>query len=608
MQMALAARGGVGSFPQLALGLRQAVGGFNALKTSLTGLDAELAATVLPLAAIAVGVTAIGTAAIAYGVSVFKFSQQMNQLSLAAKSLGVGFGELKNMVDYGDRFGQTSEQVVSGAAKMSKALADLGENGSKLRQQLQSQGMDPNFLARLARVDDLRVANNMLREYGLLVEKAELARGKTRIQAKQSARSAVESAGGDPDSLDRPAIPPPDPAAQAQLKFVADQSAMISRIWADIKESFSSISLDALTVGLPVVNLALVGIGAALKLIEGTFTGIKLVVDGIVTGVKIIAQTLTGDFSGALKSFKELGLRTGDRLGFGGHEEAAKPGDPPKNMDRWWNAPKRWFGGYEPKEITDEQRAKLLEDHRARQQNPTYTGRSIQLPGTPQQFQFQQPGTSVPQVAPPGGYHPTSYRGANDNVNPLLHQASFSDGFGASTTSTSGSSEDRLQGIIKGGVFDALVEFSTYLRTGEVARVVEAVARAAALSTLHSVATQGRRLAAAAVAQVRQASVARPSPTLATGRTRQAQRGFRTAIPVAMTTLHRVALVRVALIVILPAPITATLPAIHPQRPVGKRLTLRKVLRQAAAAVRIERSNARSWPKNTKTSPLPEAS
>ena len=40
--------------------------------------------------------------------------------------------------------------------------------------------------------------------------------------------------------------------------------------------------------------------------------------------VEDTARTLTGDFSGALKFVSaELGLRTGDRLGFGGHEEAA---------------------------------------------------------------------------------------------------------------------------------------------------------------------------------------------------------------------------------------------------------------------------------------------
>ena len=157
-QMALSARGGISSIPQLALGLRQAVGGFNALKESVGALSPELAAVVATTGAVVVGITAIGAAAVAYGVSVFKFSQQMNQLALSAKSLGVGFGDLKNMVDYGDKFGQTAEQVVTGAARMQKALTDLGENGSKLRQQLQGQGADPNFLAALSKVDDLRVA------------------------------------------------------------------------------------------------------------------------------------------------------------------------------------------------------------------------------------------------------------------------------------------------------------------------------------------------------------------------------------------------------------------------------------------------------------------
>ena len=476
MQMVLSTRGGISAIPQLALGLRQAVGGFNALTESVGALSPELAATIAPLGGVVLGITAIGTAAIAYGVSVFKFSQQMNQLALSARSIGVGFGELKNMVDFGDKFGQTSEQVVSGAAKMAKALTDLGENGSKLRQQLQGQGADPKFLAAVSNVDDLRVASNMIREYGLAVEKAELARGRTRIQARQHANELVESLGGDASSMDRQAIPAADPAMKQQLEFVKDSSAVISRIWGDIKETLGSLSLDVLTVGLPLVSVALQSVWAGLKLVEGTFTAIKIAVDGIITGVKIIAQTLTGDFSGALKSFKELGLRTGDRIGFGGHQEEAKPGDPPKNSDRWWHALNRWDGDYNAPPTSDEARAKLREAYRARQQQNTNTGRSIQLPNTPEQFRFDQP--AAPSAAP-GSFNdrwgspaaqkmsynsigPNPLRGANDNV----RQVAFRDGFGADSTSSSGSSEDRLQGIIKGGVFDALVEFSTYLRTG----------------------------------------------------------------------------------------------------------------------------------------------
>ena len=197
MQMALAARWR--RWVVSAVGARPAAkpwAAANALKTSLTGLDAELAATVL-----AARCHCRWCYSHRYcrhclrrvGLQILATDEPAQSGSEVVSSVS-GFGELKNMVDYGDRFGQTSEQVVSGAAKMSKALADLGENGSKLRQQLQSQGMDPNFLARLARVDDLRVANNMLqRVRGCWSRRLELARGKTRIQAKQSARSAAES-------------------------------------------------------------------------------------------------------------------------------------------------------------------------------------------------------------------------------------------------------------------------------------------------------------------------------------------------------------------------------------------------------------------------------
>jgi hypothetical protein len=61
---------------------------------------------------------------------------------------------------------------------------------------------------------------------------------------------------------------------------------------------------------------------------------------------------------------------------------------------------------------------------------------------------------------PPLGHHPSSYEGANDNRS-LLHNASFG---GSDVGGSSG--EGRAQAIIKGGVYEALIEFATYMRTG----------------------------------------------------------------------------------------------------------------------------------------------
>jgi hypothetical protein len=65
---------------------------------------------------------------------------------------------------------------------------------------------------------------------------------------------------------------------------------------------------------------------------------------------------------------------------------------------------------------------------------------------------------------PPLGYHPSSYEGANDNRS-LLHNASFGDGFGGSDVGGS-SGEGRAQAIIKGGVYEALIQFYGFLRGG----------------------------------------------------------------------------------------------------------------------------------------------
>ena len=56
--------------------------------------------------------------------------------------------------------------------------------------------------------------------------------------------------------------------------------------------------------------------------------------------------------------------------------------------------------------------------------------------------------------------HPSSFQGANDN-NPLLHRT----GFGGSDTGGS-AGEGRAQAIIKGGVYEALIEFYGFLRGG----------------------------------------------------------------------------------------------------------------------------------------------
>jgi hypothetical protein len=86
------------------------------------------------------------------------------------------------------------------------------------------------------------------------------------------------------------------------------------------------------------------------------------------------------------------------------------------------------------------------------------------------------PAPSAPKAEEEGGlsgvyrYSPMSYRGANDNVNPLLHRASFNsvEGFGSDVGGSSG--EGRAQAIIKGGVYEALVDFYSYLQMGGAGR------------------------------------------------------------------------------------------------------------------------------------------
>ena len=166
-------------------------------------------------------------------------------------------------------------------------------------------------------------------DHGLAVEKAELARGtrRSRVQAREHAGQLVESLGGNRDTLNQPAIPPPDPARKAQLEFVASQSQMISRIWGEIKETIGNISFDVLAVGLPVVNAALMGIWGVVKLIEGAFTGVKIAIEAI----SIPLNVMTGSLNKAVENIKQIGRLVGINVG---GEEKKQPGDP-KESNFW---------------------------------------------------------------------------------------------------------------------------------------------------------------------------------------------------------------------------------------------------------------------------------
>lgn len=302
LQMALAARGGAGSLPQLALGLREASTGFAALKTGVMALSPELAPLVIGLGAAAIGITAVGAVAAAVGVTVFKFGQEMNRLSVAAKGLGVGFADLKNMADFGARFGKTSEEVIQGVAGMQKAMTDLSENNSQLRQHLLAEGIDAGFIDLIKKQSDPRIIQNLIRERGLAIRDARLREGKSMMAATGEAGKFVEEFGQNRSILAEGPVPELDPARKAQLETINQESTTLAHTWADIKASISDISLDFMTLALPAINVGLDAIWLIFKGIHMTITAIKAAWESI----KFAGNFLTGQWGDAGKNLKQI--------------------------------------------------------------------------------------------------------------------------------------------------------------------------------------------------------------------------------------------------------------------------------------------------------------
>ena len=411
LQMALAARGGIGAFPQLALGLREATQGFKGVNEGMALLAPTARLAVIGLGAVAIGITAIGAAVAAYGISVFKFSQEMFTLSQTARSLGMTFGQLRNMTEQNERFGISAENTVAQLGQMNEALTDLTLSGSKLRQQLLNEGVPPQWIDDYLKLTNQVDRYNKVREAEIQVHDDWKRRTGSEEIASTLAGRIGKRFGVDPTAWTRPAMEQPTAEELAQSKRIEDSSKQIAEQWRIISKHVTDIKTEFLAWGLP-------GVLETLKLINTGFEGILATVKAIATaGLKQIP------ILGQLIQIKEIY----DRVTGGGKAateggNAPKPGEPtPESTLHPPEAPAPETGGG----ISGWYRRRYQERENALKQ-------------------------------------PTSFRGANDNVNPLLHRTSFGgpEGYGG------GGGEGRAQAIIKGGVYEALIEFYGFLQSG----------------------------------------------------------------------------------------------------------------------------------------------
>jgi hypothetical protein len=424
LHMALAAPRGAEGFAELALGAREAWTGFSGVNTALKVLAPEMAATAAVVGIAAIGFTALAAAVVATGVVVFEFASEVNKLNLVAKTLGMSFGELKNIVDESAKFGVATETVIHNLAGIQKAMVDLANNNSGLRRRMLSEGVDAGFVESLARQSDPRVIQNMLVVRAREIEKARLAEGQTRMQARGRAGQFLEDYGVDRGALHRELVAPPDPRRVKQQDEIARLSEETMKTWGEIGHIVENLKFEALGALIPILN---VGLSATLWI----FQQIEKAVNNIKIGWHIVAGS-AALFSGRLPSAWEHAKRAGE-LGTTPPGSHAHPGAAEAELGETgvpgWERFKREHGGASP--------TPGAAGHEATPATPGASGHETAPAPFSDRFHFPASQTR-------------GLQGANDNVNPLLHPASFGgdEGRGGSP-----------QEIIKAGVYDALVAF-----------------------------------------------------------------------------------------------------------------------------------------------------
>lgn len=414
--MALAARRGTEAFPELALATREAFTGLKGVNVAMGELGAASRLMVVGLGSVVVGIAAIGAAVVAYGISVFKFSQEMYTLSQTAKSLGMTFGSLKNITEQNERFGISVDATVGQLAKMNDALTDLSMSGSKVRQSLLSQGVPAKFIDDYLRLTNTVDRYNKVREGQIKVHDDWLKRtGSEEVAATQAGRFGQQF-GVDPTAFTRAPLEQPSAKELEQSKRIAEESARIAEHWRETLKIIGDIKTEFLSWGLPGIAPIITGINEGLKHTVGMFEAIGHAIEAI--------KHATPDWLGtaisrgwAAERGALGGLITGGPIGalkggYKAYQDSGQPAAPPVQGGDGAHAP-------------------------AAPATPA-------TPAAPGGSSSWMPQGLRQWNTPPPGYQPTSFGGAaNDN-----------------------SGGGRAQSIIKGGVYEALVEFYGFLQGG----------------------------------------------------------------------------------------------------------------------------------------------
>ena len=385
-QMGLSARRGLAGMPQIALGLWDASRGVSNMGTALAEVAPAGRIAVLALGGIALTVAAVGAAVVAYGISVFRFSREMDQLARTARQMGMSFADLKNAQDQARAFGSSAEGVIRSFQGVQAAQLDLYKNNSQLRAKLLGQGVDANWISQLATMDPNQARNAIVR-YGKALERQALAAGVGANVARAIRNQFGKEFGFGAAEMEHE-LKPVSPEVAKELEQIRVLSKEVQDIWNPLSVKLERVALEALKEGLPLLS----------QLLSHT--------DVIIARVKI-------EIEGVAKIFRAI------------KEGASFLIDPWGTTKRWMREGrdaahpvlKEFFGG----DVTEAYRRKWRSEA---DKHGTYSiwDKEFWGGGTPSEQFYKNKGIELDPNFQRQSYSPSG----SNNSNPLLIRASYS--------------------------------------------------------------------------------------------------------------------------------------------------------------------------------------
>jgi hypothetical protein len=252
MRMNVATQG-LSSLPQIASNVRDLGFAVRGLSSAYSLIGTAASVAVGGIAAIAVAVVGLGAVVVAYGVSVFKFAGEMDQLSRTAKQMGMGFASLKYATDQAKQFGYSADMVIRSYQGIQAAQLDLYKNNSQLRATLLGQGVDAGWIAQLSKLDPNQARSAIIR-YGKQLEAQALASGAMKGNARRLMTQFLKEFGLTAADADMPELKPPSPEKRRQLEDVERYSKLIRGVWGQMTFEWTKFKTELLATHLPILR------------------------------------------------------------------------------------------------------------------------------------------------------------------------------------------------------------------------------------------------------------------------------------------------------------------------------------------------------------------